>query len=56
VQDQQYALSTNISVEQEVIVAAIKIVLFMFTRFWHTPTHVQSKPSSMFALRHRLPK
>jgi len=31
--------------------------VFIFTRFWCTPTHVRSKPWSDFALlRHRLPK
>jgi len=28
--------------------AAITIALFIFTRCWCTPTHVQSKPSSDF--------
>jgi len=46
----------NIAVDHEVIVAAIVIALFIFTRFWCTPTHVQSKSSSNFSLRHRLPK
>jgi len=49
-------LSTNIVFEQGVIVAVVVIALFIFTRFWCTPTHVQSKRSSGFALRHRLPK
>jgi len=48
--------SANIAVEQGVIVAVILIALFIFTHFWCTPTHVQSKPSSDFAPRHRLPK
>jgi len=42
-------LAANIAVEQEVTVNAIKIVLFIFIRSWHTPTHVQSKPSSKIA-------
>jgi len=46
----------NIVVEQEVIVAAIMIAIFIFTRFRYTPTQVQSKSSRDFALRHRLPK
>jgi len=47
----------NIAFEQEVIVAAIVIALFIFTRFWsRTPAHVQSKSSNDFALRHPLPK
>jgi len=45
-----------IAVEQEVIVTVIKIACSVFTRFWCTPTHIQSKPSSNFALRHGLPK
>jgi len=45
-----------IPVEQEVIVTVIMIAFSIFTRFWCTPTQVQSKPSSSFALRHRLPK
>jgi len=49
-------LAATIAVEQEVTVNAIKIPLFIFTRFWHAPAHVQSKPSSKFALRHRLLK
>jgi len=49
-------LAANIAVEQEVTVNAVKIVLFIFTRFWHTVTHVPSKASSKFALRHRLAK
>jgi len=56
VQDLQYAYLANIAVEQGVIVAAIAIALFVFTRFWCTPAHVQSEPSSNFALRHPLPK
>jgi len=50
-------LSANMASEQGVIVAAIVIAPFIFTRFWCTPTHVQcapthvqSKPSSDFAL------
>ena len=39
-----------------VIVTVITIGLFIFTRFWCTPTHVKSKPSSDFASRHWLPK
>jgi len=46
----------TIAVEQEVIVAAVTIAVFIFARFWYTPTRVQSKPSRDFALRHRLPK
>jgi len=53
-QDQQYA--ANIAVEQEVIGTTIKTALFIIARFWYTPTHVQSKPSSKFAPIHRLPK
>jgi len=45
-----------IPVEQEVIVIVIMIAFFIFTRFWCTPTYIQSKPSSNFALRHGLPK
>jgi len=45
-----------IAVEQEVIVTVIMIPFSIFTRFWCTPTHIQSKPSSNFALRHGLPK
>ena len=48
--------SANIAVEQRVIVVVIMIALLIFTRFWCTPPHVQSKPSSDFALRHGLPK
>jgi len=44
--------SADIAVEQGVIV----IALLIFTRFWCTPTHFQSKSSSNFALRHRLLK
>jgi len=44
-------LAAYISVEQEAIVRAITISLFIFTRFWCSPTHVQSTPSSKFALR-----
>jgi len=39
-----------IAVEQEVIVDAITMAFSIFTRFWHAPTHVQSKPSSDCAL------
>jgi len=39
-----------IAVEQEVIVAVIMIVFSIFRRFWCTATHIQSKPSSNFAL------
>jgi len=48
--------SANVSAEQGVVLAVIVIALFIFTRFSCTPTHVQSKPSSDFALRHRLTK
>jgi len=48
--------AVNITVEQEVIVAGIKIALFRFTRFWCTQTHVQSKPSREFALTFWPPK
>jgi len=54
VQDLLHAFPTNIAVEQEVIVAAIMIAIFIFTRFRYTPTQVQAKPSRDFALRHRL--
>jgi len=47
---------TYVPVEQEMIVTVIMTAFSMFTRFWWTPTHLQSKPSSNFALRHRLPK
>jgi len=30
-------LAANITVQQEVIVTAIKIALFVFTRLWYTP-------------------
>jgi len=30
-------LATNITVKQEVMVTAIKIALFVFTRLWYTP-------------------
>jgi len=43
--------SVKTAVEQGVV-TAIMIALFIFPRFWCTPTHVQSKPSSDFALRH----
>jgi len=45
--------SANIAVEQEVIVAVIVIVLFTFTHFWCTPTHV---PSGDFDSRSRATK
>jgi len=45
-----------IPVDQEVIVTVIMIAFSIFTRFWCTPTHIQSKPNSNFALRHGLPK
>jgi len=45
-----------IAVEQEVIVTVIMIAFSIFTRFWCTLTHIQSKPSSNFALRHGLLK
>jgi len=38
--------SANIAVEPGVIVVVIVIALFIFTRFWCTPTHVQLKSSS----------
>jgi len=44
--------SANNAVEQEVIVAAIMIAIFIFTRFRYTLTQVQSQPSRDFALRH----
>jgi len=44
-------MAANNAVEQEVIVAAIVIALFIFTRFWYTLTHFQSKQSSNFAQR-----
>jgi len=43
--------AANIAVEQEVIVPAIMIALFIFTRFSCTQAQVQSKPSNDFALR-----
>jgi len=45
-----------IPIEQEVIVTVIMIAFSIFTRFWCTPTHIQSEPSSSFALRHGLSK
>jgi len=45
-----------IPVEQEVIVTVIMIEFSIFTCFWCTPTQIQSKPSSNFALRHVPPK
>jgi len=42
--------SANIAVEQGVIVAAIMIAIFVFTRFLYTPTQIHSKPSRDFAL------
>jgi len=41
----------NVAVEQEVIVTAIMIALFIFKRFCCMPAQVESKPSSDFALR-----
>jgi len=41
-----------IASEQEVSMIAFST----FTRFWCTPIHVKSKPSSDFALRQGLPK
>jgi len=38
--------AANIAVEPKVIVAAIMIAMFIFTRFACTPTYVRSKPSS----------
>ena len=40
-----------IPVEQEVIVTVNMVAFSIFTRFWCTSTHIQSKPSSNFALR-----
>jgi len=40
-----------IPVEQEVIVTVIMTVFSIFTRFWCTPTRIQSQPSSDFALK-----
>jgi len=48
-------IAANISLEQKVIVAASTIALLIFTCFWCTPTHVQSR-TSYFALKHRLRK
>jgi len=48
--------SANIAVEQGVIVAVIVIAFSIFTRFWCTPTHVQSKSSSDFDSRSRSTK
>jgi len=42
--------AANIAVEQEIIVAAIVIDIYIFTRISCTPRHVRSKPSSDFAL------
>ena len=42
-----------IPVEQEVIVTVIMNAVSIFTCFWCTRTHIQSKPRSNFALRHR---
>jgi len=39
--------AANIAVEQKAIMAAITIAL-MFTHFWCTSTHIQSKPGSDF--------
>jgi len=44
----------NIAVEQRVMMVAIVIAFFIFTRFRYTPSHVQSKPSSYFSLRQGL--
>jgi len=44
----------NIAVERKVIAAASTIALFIVTYFRCKPPHFQSKPSSDFALRHRL--
>jgi len=41
-----------IAVEQEVIMIAFST----FTRFWCTPTHVKSKPSSDFWFKTRTPE
>jgi len=48
-------LTANITVDQEVILTAIEIAQFIFTRFWYPSAHVQSKTSSKFTLRHRIP-
>jgi len=48
--------SASIAVEQGVIVAVIGIAFFIVTRFWCTPTHVQSKSSSDFDSRSRSTK
>jgi len=48
--------STNIAVQQGVIVAVITIALFIFTLLQCTKTRVHSNPTSEFALRHQLPK
>jgi len=45
--------ATNVAVEQAVFAPAIMIALLIFTRFWCTPPHRQSKASSDFSLRHR---
>jgi len=42
--------TVNNPVEQDNIVAAIRIDIFIFTHFSCTETHVRSKPSSDFAL------
>jgi len=42
--------AANIAVEQEIIVAAIMIDIYVFTRISCTTIHVRSKPSSDFAL------
>ena len=44
----------NIAVEQRVMMVAIVIAFFIFTRFRYTPSHVQWKPSSCFSLRQGL--
>ena len=46
--------AANIAVEQEIIVAAIIIAIYSCTLSCK-PTHIRSKPSSVFTLRHRLP-
>jgi len=48
--------SANIAVEQGVIMGVIVIAFFIFTRFWCTPTHVQSKSSSDIDSRSRSTK
>jgi len=41
--------AVNNPVEQDVIVAAVMIAIFIFTHISCTETHVRSKPSSDFA-------